>query len=227
MTELIKSQKNKDQIVYENFIYEIKRQRRNFIEWRCVHKSCNSIGKSAINYTTNLASFFVVREHNHASDSNRIINKKFDNSIKTRLLLSNESNRAIVHNVLRGAREEVINAVGDFNLIFRNLRNQRVKIINPPPYRYPTLKLSDQLSKTHTNDQFYRYGPDNFGSYPVYDDIVIFYSDSLANKLSQNNIWSVDGTFKCVPSPYLQLFTISFLVDHHVFPAVFVLLKNK
>jgi hypothetical protein len=53
--------------------------------------------------------------------------------------------------VLRRAGEEIINAVGEFDLIYRNLRNQRIKIINPLPHHYPTLKLSDQLSKTHTN----------------------------------------------------------------------------
>jgi hypothetical protein len=37
----------------------------------------------------------------------------------------------------------------------------------------------------------------------------------------------VDETFSAVPSPYRQLNTISFLVDHHVFPAVFGILKNK
>lgn len=37
----------------------------------------------------------------------------------------------------------------------------------------------------------------------------------------------VDGTFKVVPKPYYQLFTISFIKNTHVFPVVYCLLKNK
>jgi hypothetical protein len=39
------------------------------------------------------------------------------------------------------------------------------------------------------------YNPENFGSYSLYEHIVTFYSNILANKLSQNNVWAVGGTF--------------------------------
>jgi hypothetical protein len=37
----------------------------------------------------------------------------------------------------------------------------------------------------------------------------------------------VDGTFHVVPSPYFQLYTVSFIKDFHVYPVIFALLKNK
>ncbi len=128
---------------------------------------------------------------------------------------------------LRGASADTIDAVGKFDCIFRNLRNQRVKIPNSPPYLYTTFQLSSMLAFTHTNSPFYRYGPDLYNNYPIYDDIVLFFSDNLVCKHKENPIWSVYGTFKVVPLPYYQLFTLSFVIHHHVFPAIFALLKSK
>jgi hypothetical protein len=46
-------------------------------------------------------------------------------------------------------------------------------------------------------------------------------------KLRTNDIWSVDGTFSVVPRPFKQLYTISYIKQHHVFSCVFDILKNK
>jgi len=114
--------------------------------------------------------------------------------------------------------------LGDFDLLYRNIRNWKVKNINPPPFLYNILRISELLSYTHSGESFYKYGPDNYGNITPNEDILIFFSDTMKNKLINNVFWCVDGTFSVVPSPYYQLFTISYYRNHHVFP---VILKNK
>ena len=63
---------------------------------------------------------------------------------------------------------------------------------------------------------------DNYNDY-----FVIFYTENTVNKLKQYNFWCVDGTFTTIPSPYLQLYTISYLIEHQVFPAVYIFMKNR
>lgn len=49
----------------------------------------------------------------------------------------------------------------------------------------------------------------------------------MIDELSSNDIWCIDGTFKVVPRPYFQLYTISYIKNNHVFPSIFCLTKNK
>jgi hypothetical protein len=43
----------------------------------------------------------------------------------------------------------------------------------------------------------------------------------MISKLNNNDVWAIDGTFNVVPDPYMQLYTISYIRDHHVFPLFF------
>lgn len=141
--------------------------------------------------------------------------------------LTKESPRNVVHHVLKGANMEILEAMGNFDSIYRTLRNFRSSLLNPKPFLYPSINLSSNLCTTHLNERFYQYGEENFGKYFVDENIMIFFSETMAYQLKCNNILSIDGTFKVVPTPYCQLFTISFLKNAHVFPVVFAILKNK
>ena len=59
------------------------------------------------------------------------------------------------------------------------------------------------------------------------DNIVFFYSNSMASKLSEYTSWALNGTFKVVPAPFYQLYTLVFIRENHIFPWIFKLLKNK
>jgi hypothetical protein len=139
----------------------------------------------------------------------------------------NDSIRDVVNRALRGADEETILAVGNFELLYRNLRNARLDFKNPRPYLFEELKLSRSLSTTCTNQPFYRYGIGNYGNLEANEDILIFYSNNMMQKLRENLTWAVDGTFHVVPSPYFQLYTVSFIKDFHVYLVIFALLKIK
>ena len=135
--------------------------------------------------------------------------------------------RYIINRVLRGTGHNTIALFPNYDTICKILRNHRIKIKNPAPQIYPTLKVGESPTTTVLNTPFYRYGVDNYDNVEENDDIRVFYSDHAATRLFREDIWCVDGTFSAVPSPYYQLYTIIFIKDNPVSPCIFGLLKNK
>ena len=107
------------------------------------------------------------------------------------------------------------------------MRSFRNSIINPRPYYYQELKLSRGITTTYKGENFYKYGPNNYGNLEIYENIQLFFSSSAVEILTSSDVWCVDGTFSIVPKPYYQLYTISALKGAHVYPVVFAILKDK
>lgn len=227
MIYIFTSQKGKDQIVKDFFIYGKKRISGGMQEWRCILKTCLAGAKSDLNYHQNLNSFVITKDHNHEPDYDFFTKKRLLEKIKENINVNHFNPRIIINSSLEGAQDTEIRALGKQSLLHRNLHNQRIKIINPLPYEYPDIKVSSILAKTHTNETFYQYGPNNYKDYVIHDGILILFSNTMANNLRLNNIWCIDGTFSIVPATYSQLLTIGFLRDHHVVPVVFGILSKK
>lgn len=224
---IVKSQKERDQIICENYIYEKKRITLMKTTWRCIRKLCNSLAQTEIQYQNNLSSFVLIYPHNHEPDTVIALKKIMLEKMKVLMIESNLSPRNVVFTILRGLETDVIRAMGSVDNIYRCLRYYRQKFINPPPYIYNFLKLSESLCKTHTGSMFYQYGIGNYRNLEENSNILLFFSDQLAGNLINNEVWTVDGTFSVVPSPYMQLYTIGYIKNHHIFPCVFAVLKNK
>lgn len=221
------SQKNKEQLVHDLFIYNKKRVSRKGIEWSCIHKNCKARAFTERNSSNSDWTIKIIGMHIHNYDIDYIRKKTIANEMKGKIAQTNSTPRSVLNETLRGTDENVLSIMGSTDLIFRNLRNQRMRLVNPRPYLFPNIKISEVLSKTHTGKIFYRYGPNNYNNYPVYENIILLYSDDMMNCLKTNNVWCIDGTFSILPSPYKQLLTIGYLRNHHVFPVIFCLLGSK
>jgi hypothetical protein len=147
--------------------------------------------------------------------------------MKEKTLICGDSPRNVVYSMIRGVCIDTIRASGPLELIFKILRDHRLTNLNPKPYANLTLKINGSLLKKHTGKKFYQYRFENFRNLYENRNFLIFYSEDGIGKLLVNSTWSVDGTFFVVSKLYFQLFTVSYIKDHHVFPAVFILLKNK
>ena len=227
MIELIKSQKNEMQIIFNGYVFGKKRITRTHQIWRCLNKPCKATARTSLDFQSDLNSFVQKGEHNHPSDVNNVAKRKAIFEMKEYIQKTHIAPRSIMHTTLRGAESEKLIAVGNFESIRRRLTRHRSNQINPHPYLYQTLKISRKLSLTHLGEQFYRYGIDNFGHYEVNNDFLLFFSDFMILRLVENRIWCMDGTFSVVPSPYTQLYTIGYLNNHHVYPCIFAVIKNK
>jgi hypothetical protein len=71
-----------------------------------------------------------------------------------------ESTRSIVNRALRGADEETISSMGNFENLYRTIRNIKAYFRNPNPYTFEDLRLSHRLSTTCLNMPLYRYDPE-------------------------------------------------------------------
>ena len=108
-------------------------------------------------YTESLFEFS--NEHNHISDESTEIRSYYYDKMKDLCAETELPKRQIVHSVLRGAPEQVIHAMGDFETIYRTLTNIRERAFNPVPYINETLGLSATLSRTHLQTGFIEYVP--------------------------------------------------------------------
>ena len=68
--------------------------------------------------------------------------------MKEKIITTNDNPLVVIHDVLEGVDENIIQAVGCFETQARTLTNIRDRHINPLPHIYPTLSLSSQISTT-------------------------------------------------------------------------------
>jgi len=79
--------------------------------------------------------------------------------------------------------------------------------------------VSGSWGNTLRGDRFVQPGPDQ--------DMILFATDENLRMLSSCRLWLMDGTFKCVPGLFGQLYTIPGEMGSYVVPLVFTLLPNK
>lgn len=228
MFEILKSERNADIINFREFLFRKSSVYGNNTYWRCIRNNCSARLVLNVNYNDNRILNDFEIEHNHSEEHEKILRLRKYDEMKKRLENQHLTPiRNVIADSLMGEGRETLSKIGNPESIKRKLRTYKDKLINPKPYLYNQLMLSSRLSHTVRNESFYRYGPENFGPHFADDNILIFFSDSMVDLLFQNEIWCVDGTFNVVPAPYYQLYTISFLINNHVYPSIFVILKNK
>ena len=59
------------------------------------------------------------------------------------------------------------------------------------------------------------------------DRILVFGTEAGLDDLEKNKDWACDGTLKCSPEIYFQLFTLHIVIKNISIPRIFVLLPDK
>jgi hypothetical protein len=75
MTRILKSEKNKNMIEKDNYIFEQKETKNNKIYWRCNVRICRARIVTSISYENLLEQIVVKYQHNHAASINDVIKK--------------------------------------------------------------------------------------------------------------------------------------------------------
>jgi len=81
------------------------------------------------------------------------------------------------------------------------------------------IETSGEWGSTLRGDRFLLPSPDK--------DLLIFATDENIRTLASCNLWLMDGTFKCVPSVFSQLYTIHGEIGERVVPLMFAYLPKK
>jgi len=66
-----------------------------------------------------------------------------------------------------------------------------------------------------------------YDSDPSDERILIFFTKENLELMEKCNNWFVDGTFKCTPTLFTQIYTIHVLKTNSLIPTVYALLPNK
>jgi len=95
--------------------------------------------------------------------------------------------------------------------------------LNPPatPTSLETLQIPSSYTTTTSNQPFL------LADTQEAERILIFTTKENIQELSEARILHADGTFKCAPLLFTQLYTIHGVVQNKMLPLVFTLLPNK
>ena len=160
--ELLQTIFNTYKISHEEFLYTKYKERSTFIVWRCTTRGCSGYEKIPLDFLRD-QTFIQTREHNHEIvDDNYKKKLKYINKMKELIRISDLKPKHVVGRIIEGECLEIIRVLGDFENIYRMLRDYRLKFINPKPYRYNILKLNQNITKTFSNEELYQYGPENY-----------------------------------------------------------------
>ena len=221
---MIRSQRGKDMFRDEyNFIYTLngKNKDGSKLYWTCARKTTC---KSRV-HTVNGQVVFRSETHTHAADTAEASARLAVNTMVSSVSNGTESTRNVIRDAIEGCSENTLAALPSRRTLSRRIQRARRKLNPTPPIPVQRngFDIPDQYSKLASGLRYLQYdsGADDA------DRILIFASDDNLDLLIRHRHWLADGTFKCAPAVFYQLFTLHVYIEGSVVPAVYALLPNK
>ncbi|XP_050053383.1 uncharacterized protein LOC126549053 [Aphis gossypii] len=217
--EFIKSNKNKLLLVYNSYAYREEKIYKESKYWKCIDMQCKG------RLTTTSDNNKIKKEpseHNHVPDICKLEVKKEVERMKSQALSSQDNPQQIIASsqlnpMISGALPEISN----LKHTLRRVR-QRNDCAPPNPQSLFNLQIPERYTLTKDGKQFMQYD-----SGPSDERILIFFTGQNLELMGKYNNWFVDGTFKCTPTLFTQIYTIHVLTTNSLIPAVYALLPNK
>ncbi|CAF0884612.1 unnamed protein product [Brachionus calyciflorus] len=109
-----------------------------------------------------------------------------------------------------------------FSKISSTLTKIRSSNKPPIPEDFSRLQITGDYTKTTANNEFLRY--DNQSKT---NRLMIFVDDESLKLLSEATDWFMDGTFKCSPKQFMQMYTIHAYLANTTFASVYIFAQKK
>ncbi|XP_057339449.1 uncharacterized protein LOC130676955 [Microplitis mediator] len=136
---------------------------------------------------------------------------------------SNEATGVIVSDSIANVSDVAIVDLPNKSCLNRTVQRQRAK--NNPQLTNPVdrvdLVIPHHFSTTQNGEKFLLHDSGGKNRY------LLFSTQANLRFLSNCKVWMVDGTFKCVPATFLQLYTIHGMRNGKVLPLAYILAPNK
>ena len=216
--EFVKNQKGGNYLLHEGFTYRKRYQRGDKTFWSCSKydtEHCRAACK-----TENGAIISTIGEHNHTVDPAETDVRNRLALLKFRALTTQELPCHIIAQIVTNASQSVAVALPSSALLTRiiNKTRKKVQLVPANATSLDGLQIPASYTVTTSGDTFLLA---NIGEA---DRILIFSTTSNLQSLANAELRHADGTFKCVPSFFQQLYTIHCVKDNTTFPCVFALL---
>ena len=202
------------------YIYRIDRKYGEKTYWKC-----DSMGYKARVHTKlendSVSICKTVGEHCHPSEP-----KVYEAKTKMKSIATNSqtSARSLIAEVASSLDSNALSFLPTKAHLSRSIRGWMQKENAP---RIPTGRseyiIPEEYILLENGNQFLLYDSGEDCS----DRILVFGTEAGLDDLEKNKDWACDGTFKCSPEIYIQLFTLHIVIKNISIPRIFVLLPDK
>lgn len=220
--QLLKTERGHVKLVYQNFDYVKKRENKDGkIVWHCAVSGCH--GKLRTDCPPNYRHPEVTSNHNHSYDPARVPLLECRQAMKE--MVKNDPEKVttqIFREATLSTSEETVANLPSKDYVGRALRYERAKKRPPLPNTAQDLTLAPYQKVTVRGERFLL-------TDTVFNDerLLIFVSDTFLQHLCAANIVFADGTFRTVPRIFMQFYSINFMYQDKLLPAVYVLTRRK
>jgi hypothetical protein len=214
--EFIKNQKDNNNLIHEDFIYNKDNRQKIINQWRCVVRTCQSVG-----ILQNDDTFERQSMHNHPNFGSKINKMKALVQIKESVNRNSGNNLNIVTGITKKFDEEVLRIMPKFKSMIDNCNRLKNKNLGFNKVNFDD--IPDFLKNDLTNETFLQYDSGVVDN----DRFIIFFSTRNKKIFCESKIVLVDGTFWSVPRGFKQLITLNFYLFGKYFPLIFILMRSK
>ena len=220
-TSLIKSNRGKDLLVFENFtFYKTKVLKSEEVFWRCIQTKCSAkVFTIGSDLTVSRSDLF----HNHQPNEKKLNRKIVSNSCKRKAVDDiSEKPSKIIRRTLANNLPATITTT-DISYIRKNMYNCRRKLM---PSGLPS-NIQEVQEVVQTSTPQTSKGECFLFINCLKSNIILFSCETNIRVLTEMDIVYMDGTFSYCTKYFLQLFTIHGLTNGHYIPLLYCLLPNK
>ncbi|XP_066941046.1 uncharacterized protein [Macrobrachium rosenbergii] len=192
--------------------------------WKCEIKSC----KARVHTMTHDEDYDIIKnvgEHHHSSCASKPKVRKILAELKSQASACQESSRSLISSLCEMLDENEMALLPSTVRVSRNIRNWRqAKVSAPPiPHTRYSYEIPDEYKFLDSGELFLQFDSGQSDK----DRLLVFATNKGLDDLVNVKHWAGDGTFKCSPSIFYQLYTLHIQVGLLSVPRLFALLPNK
>ena len=222
--EFIKSEKGKDLLVYESFVYRNERTTEAKTIWKC--EEYYKIGNCKARIHLSLDNQRILKqigEHNHVPEKAKIEARKILRKIKEVAISTQTETNNIIAQASVNVTQSTIAQLPSPIRIKRTIQRIRIQKEKAPslPRSLNELIIPGEYQLTKRGQQFMLFDSQDT------ERIIIFSTSNNLKLLKEGDNWYADGTFKTVPKLFNQLYTIHGLKENTVIPLVYILMESR
>lgn len=218
----VPSQRGELQLLDRGFLYAKERPSPNGLKiyWKCIYEPQKCKGRV---HTQDEEVVYRTKNHKCDSRSETPAVKRTIDQVKEMAKTSDSPPSKIIAQAVRNLPDSVSINLPNNSALRQVVHRARTKSssIPPLPRDLASLQIPDPYDKTSANDKFLYY--DNNSE----RRILMFTTLRNLNDLASNSEWACDGTFKCVPLLFEQLWTLHCKIEDRFEPKVFVLMSDR
>ena len=183
--------------------------------WRCDKRQCKAIA------TTLKDNVFTTREHLHEPDMKHSEQLKVLEKMKEKAAKSNEQPRKVVQDTTATITLDFTEALPKYKSLARSIQRQHGWGNNPTASTDVAIPSELQLTLRGENFLAYDSCSDDRERFPI------FRTEKNLDLFESTRQSRADGTLKCCPGLFYQLYKVHGVLNGHTIPPVYMLLKRK